>query len=99
MEKFIPRDTDGKLILFTGIENLVEIEEKLHVFMARPEVNLSHILNVYGDLNRMPVYPQDAYVRTQWAALGQVQYLLGTEDKEISEYEKKMEVWSKDFVS
>lgn len=96
MEKFIPRDTDGKLILFTGIENLVEIEEKLHVFMARPEVNLSHILNVYGDLDRMPVCPQDAYVRTQWAALGHVQYLHGTEDKKISEYEKKMEVWSKD---
>ena len=64
--------------------------------MARPEVNLSHILNVYGDLDRMPVYPQDAYVRTQWAALGHVQYLQGTEDKKISEYEKKMEVWSKD---
>ena len=61
--KFTPRDSDGKTIMFTGIENLVEIEEKLHVFIAKPEVNLSHVLNVYGGVDRLPVYPADAYTR------------------------------------
>ena len=94
--KFTPRDSDGKLIMFTGIENLVEIEEKLHVFIAKQEVKLSHVLNVYGGFDRLLVYPADAYTRQYWVNLGQPMYLQGTEYRITSDYEKKMEFWGKD---
>ena len=46
MEKTIPTDLDGKKIYYSGIENLVRVEENLHLHLAKPEVNLSHVLNI-----------------------------------------------------
>ena len=60
MDKSIPTDLDGKRIFYSGIENLVRVEENLHLHLAKPEVNLSHVLNINGGIDLQPVRPDDA---------------------------------------
>ena len=50
MDKSIPTDLEGKKIFYNGIENLVLVEKNLHLHLAKPEVNLSHVLNINGGI-------------------------------------------------
>mgnify|MGYP000638482412 CR=1 FL=1 len=92
-EVFIPKNSEGRRISYNGIENLVRIEEDLHIYLARPEVNLAHILNIHNALDLQPVEPSDEYARR---INPEVTPPLRGDDRRISEYEKKMESWSKD---
>ena len=91
MDKVIPTDLDGKKIFYSGIENLVRVEENLHMHLAKPEVNLSHVLNIDGGLDLEPVNPVDAYFRrnNQLAPYPD-------DDRRIRDYEKVMSSWSKE---
>jgi len=60
---FIPKNANGFKIFYTGIENLVKIEEVLRIYLAKPEVNLAHVLKIDGGLDLQPVEPIDAYFR------------------------------------
>lgn len=40
-------DLDRKKIYYNGIENLVFMKENLHVHLAKPEVNVSHVINLF----------------------------------------------------
>ena len=92
-DMFIPKNADGVRIFYTGIENLVKVEEDLLIYLARPEVNLSHVLNIDGGVDLQPVEPIDAYERRA----NPIDFApFPNDDRRISEYEKKIEAWSKD---
>ena len=91
MDKLIPTDLEGKKIFYSGIENLVRVEESLHLHLAKPEVNFSHVLNINGGIYLQPVRPDDAYFRQD---NGHAPF--PGDDRRISTYEKRMEPWSKE---
>jgi len=92
-EVYIPKNSEGKRISYNGIENLVRIEEELHIYLARPEVNLAHVLNIHNGLDLQPVEPIEEYARRRNF---EIMPPLRGDDRRITEYEKKMEAWSKD---
>jgi hypothetical protein len=54
MDKSIPTDLEGKKGFYSGIENRVRVEENLHLHLAKPEVNLSHVLNINCGIDLQP---------------------------------------------
>ena len=87
----MPTDLEGKKVFHCGIENLVRVEENLHLHLAKPEVNLSHVLNINGGIDMQPVRPDDAYFRQD-----NEHAPFPGDDRRISTYEKRMEPWSKE---
>jgi len=52
-----PKNSKGKRIFFSGIENLSRIVEDLFAYLAHSSVALGHILNHGGEIDFQPMRP------------------------------------------